>query len=308
MVLAILAVTSLLKYDESPMFINFGRAMKEVFSVNREFIKESKRVVIKIGTKSIMKSPTEVDYRQIDRIAYVCTSLVQDGIEVILVTSGAIGVGASLMELETYPKTIPDQQAISSIGQTTLMTLYSQFFNHYNQYVGQILFTKDVIDFPESFVNMQNSLNRLLEKKIIPIINENDAVSVDELNHKTKFGDNDTLSAYVSRTMDADLLIILSDVDGLYTENPVENPEAELIDHIPEITEEVKQMASGKGSAFATGGMATKLSAAELILDNNSHMIIANAKEPTIIRQILAGETIGTLFGKKKNEGEIAND
>lgn len=308
MVLAILAVTSLLKYDESPMFINFGRAMKEVFSVNREFIKESKRVVIKIGTKSIMKSPAEVDYRQIDRIAYICASLVQDGIEVILVTSGAIGVGASLMGLEKYPKTIPDQQAISSIGQTTLMTLYSQFFNHYNQYVGQILFTKDVIDFPESFVNMQNSLNRLLEKKIIPIINENDAVSVDELNHKTKFGDNDTLSAYVSRIMDADLLIILSDVDGLYTGNPVENPEAELIDHIPEITEEVKQMASGKGSAFATGGMATKLSAAELILDNNSHMIIANAKEPTIIRQILAGETIGTLFGKKKNEGEIDND
>lgn len=268
--------------------------------MNRAFIKKTKRVVIKIGTKSIMKSPTEVDYRQIDRIAYVCTSLMQDGIEVVLVTSGAIGVGASLMGLDKYPETIPDQQAISSIGQTTLMTLYSQFFNHYNQYVGQILFTKDVIDYPTSFKNMQNSLNRLLEKKIIPIINENDAIAVDELNHETKFGDNDTLSAYVSRTIDADLLIILSDVAGLYTANPFENPEAKLIDHIPEITKDIQKMASGKGSAFATGGMATKLSAAELMLENKSHMIIANAGDPTIIFQILAGENIGTLFSNDK--------
>jgi glutamate 5-kinase len=268
--------------------------------MDRTFIKETKRVVIKIGTKSIMKSKTEVNYRQIDRLAYVCTSLVQDGIEVILVTSGAIGVGASLMGLEQYPETIPDQQAISSIGQTTLMTLYSQFFNHYNQYVGQILFTKDLIDYPKSFINMQNNLNRLLEKKIIPIINENDAVAVEELNHQTKFGDNDTLSAYVSRTVDADLLIILSDVDGLYTSNPLENPEAQLIDHVSKITPDIKKMASGKGSAFATGGMATKLAAAELILENDSHMIVANAKDPRILFKILAGEKIGTLFSNHK--------
>src|SRR5699024_8274342 len=157
-----------------------------------------------------MKSPLEVNYRQIDRIAYVCKSLMQDGVQVVLVTSGAIGVGASLMKLEKYPETIPDQQAISSIGQTTLMTLYSQFFNHYNQVVGQILFTKDIIDFQTSYKNMQNALIRLLQKKVVPIINENDAVSVDELNHETKFGDNDTLSAYIAQTVNADLLIILS--------------------------------------------------------------------------------------------------
>lgn len=264
--------------------------------LDREFIKETKRVVVKIGTKSIMKSTSEVDYRQIDRIAFVCTSLMQEGIEVILVTSGAIGVGASLMKLDKYPETIPDQQALSSIGQTTLMTLYSQFFNNYNQYVGQILFTKDVLDYPTSYENMQNNLNRLLEKKIIPIINENDAVAVDELNHETKFGDNDTLSALVSQTIDADLLIILSDVDGLYSANPHKNKDAYLIDHVSEITDDIRKMAIGKGSAFATGGMSTKLSAAELMLESNQPMIIANAEDPTILFQILEGKNIGTLF------------
>ena len=267
-------------------------------SLNREFIKDTKRVVIKIGTKSIMKTALEVDYRQIDRIAYVCTSLMQEGIEVILVTSGAIGVGAGLMKLDKYPETIPDQQAISSIGQTTLMTLYSQFFNTYNQVIGQILFTKDVIDFPTSYTNMKNTLNRLLEKKIIPIINENDAVAVDELNHETKFGDNDTLSAFVGRTTDADLLIILSDVDGLYDANPGEFSDAKLIDHVSEITEEIKNMASGKGSEFSTGGMYTKLLAGELMLENNHQMIIANAEDPTIVFDILEGKNVGTLFSK----------
>ena len=266
--------------------------------MNREFIKKTKRVVIKIGTKSIMKSPLEVNYRQIDRIAYVCKSLMQDGVEVILVTSGAVGVGASLMRLEKYPETIPDQQAISSIGQTTLMTLYSQFFNQYNQYVGQILFTKDVIDFPTSYKNMQTALNRLLEKKIIPIINENDVVSVDELNHETKFGDNDTLSAFVARTVDADLLIILSDVDGLYDANPNESADAKLISRVYEITGKINSMASGKGSEFAKGGMETKLRAAEIMLENDRHMVIANAKDPRIVFQILAGENIGTLFSQ----------
>lgn len=267
-------------------------------NMNREFIKDVKRVVIKVGTNSIMKSDLEVNYQQLDRIAFVCKSLMQDGIQVVLVTSGAIGVGASLMKLEKYPETIPDQQAISSIGQTTLMTLYSQFFNHYNQVVGQILFTKDIIDFPTSYENMQNTLIRLLEKKVVPIINENDAVSVDELNHETKFGDNDTLSAYIAQTVNADLLIILSDVDGLYTANPNEVANSKLISGVSEITEEIKKMASGKGSEFATGGMATKLRAAELMLENNRHMIITNAKDPRIVFDVLDGKQIGTLFSK----------
>lgn len=134
--------------------------------MDRDFLKDMKRVVIKIGTNSIMKDNREINLRQLDRLAYVCSSLIQEGYEVLLVTSGAIGVGASLMKLDTYPTEIPHQQAISSIGQSKLMTLYSQFFNNYNQHVGQILFTRDVIDFPVSYQNMQNALNALLEKKL----------------------------------------------------------------------------------------------------------------------------------------------
>lgn len=270
--------------------------------MNREFIKEARRVVIKIGTKSIVTPNGEVNYRRLDRIAYVCKSLMQDNYEVLLVTSGAVGVGASVMNLDKYPETIPDQQALSSIGQTALMTLYSQFFRYYNQVVGQILFTKDVIEFPVSYKNMQNALNKLLEKKIIPIINENDAVAVDELDHETKFGDNDTLSAYVARTVDADLLIILSDVNGLYDSNPATNPDAKLISHVAEVSAEIKQMASGKGSEFAKGGMATKLIAANIMLENNQNMVIANADDPDIIFQVLAGENVGTLFSKQLKE------
>lgn len=145
---------------------------------------------------------------------------------------------------------------------------------------------------------MQNALNRLLEKKIIPIINENDAVSVDELNHETKFGDNDTLSAFVARTINADLLIILSDVDGLHTANPAVDPDAQLLSRVTEITDEISKMASGKGSEFSKGGMGTKLRAAELMLENNRHMVIANAKDPRIVFDVLDGKQVGTLFSE----------
>ncbi len=272
--------------------------------MDRDFLKDVKRVVVKIGTNSIMKDNGEINLRQLDRLAYVCSALIQDGYEVLLVTSGAIGVGASLMQLDTYPTEIPRQQAISSIGQSKLMTLYSQFFNNYNQHVGQILFTRDVIDFPVSYQNMQNALNALLDKKIIPIINENDAVSVDEMNHKTIFGDNDTLSAIVAQTIEADLLIILSDVEGLYDKNPQYHEEAELIDWVPEITDDILEMGQGKGSEFAKGGMATKLSAAKIMLDNHSYMIIASASDPTVIFDIVEGKKVGTLFGNKTKENE----
>lgn len=265
--------------------------------MNRDFLKNSERIVIKIGTNSIMNKNGGINLRQLDRLAYVCSALVQDGIEVLLVTSGAIGVGASLMKLDTYPVEIPDQQALSSIGQSKLMTLYSQFFDNYNQVVGQILFTRDVIDFPVSYENMQNALHALLSRKIVPIINENDAVAVDEMNHKTIFGDNDTLSAIVAQTVDADLLIILSDIDGLYDKNPQFNPDAKLIKHVPALTDEIIQMGQGKGSEFAKGGMATKLTAAQIILDNQANMVIAKASDPTIIFDILEGKNVGTLFG-----------
>lgn len=247
-----------------------------------------------------MRDGTQVNLRKLDRLAFVLSALVQEGYEVVLVTSGAIGVGASLMHLDEYPESIPDQQALSSIGQSHLMTLYSQFFGNYSQFVGQILFTKDVIDFPLSQENMQNALNRLLEKKIIPIINENDAVSVEELNHSTRFGDNDTLSALVAQEIDADLLIILSDVDGLYDKNPSINEDATLISHVSEMTDDIKAMAQGKGFEFSKGGMGTKLNAAEIMIEFGAKMVIASAEDPVILFEILEGQEVGTLFASEQ--------
>lgn len=271
--------------------------------MNRDFIKTSKRIVIKLGTSSIMKDKKNVDYPFIDRLAFVLSSLQQAGKDIILVSSGAIGVGASMLQLPFYPETLPEQQAISSVGQSQLMTIYSRFFGYYNQNVGQILMTKDIIDFPESYNNVNQAINKLLEYGIIPIINENDAVSLEELNHQTKFGDNDTLSAIVAENIDADLLIILSDVDGLYTANPHKDPQAKKLNTVTEINDEIIEMASGKGSEFATGGMMTKLHAAEMILENNQSMIISRSKNPTEIFDILEGQEIGTLF-TNKNKGE----
>lgn len=264
--------------------------------MKRNELKNVKRLVVKIGTNGIMQSKNEIDLRQLDRVAYVLTTLVNEGIEVILVTSGAIAVGTNVLKESTYPKTIPEQQAASSVGQAALMTLYRQFFVNYDQPVGQILYTKDIIDYPQSYENMQNALNKILEKKIIPIINENDAVSVEEMNHYTKFGDNDTLSAMVAEAADADLLVILSDIDGLYNDNPSVNPEAKLIEHVSNINDDIYEMASGKGSEFSTGGMYTKLQAAKIILDAGKAMIITSAEDPTILFDVIEGKNIGTLF------------
>lgn len=266
----------------------------------RENLQKSRRIVVKIGTNSVMKTVNQVNYRKIDRLAYTLSSLFQEEYEILLVTSGAIGVGASSLKLKQYPKTIPEQQAVSSVGQAILMNIYSNIFNHYNQSVGQILMTKDVLDFPESYNNTRQALESLLSAKILPIINENDAVAVDELNHMTRFGDNDTLSAYVAQTIDADLLIILSDIDGLYTDNPSSNPKAEFIHHVSEITPDILEMAQGKGSEFASGGMSTKLSAADVILKNNQKMIIMSSEDPSDIFNVLAGEEIGTLFSHEE--------
>lgn len=270
--------------------------------MNRASLKDCSRIVIKIGTNSIMKTPTKVDYHKIDRLAFVCSTLQQEGYEVLLVSSGAVGVGASALKMNRYPSSIAEQQALASVGQSALMNLYSRFFQHYDQYVGQILMTRDIIDYPKAYHNCKKAINSLLNKNIIPIINENDAVSVDELGHCTKFGENDTLSAVVTKLTDADLLIIMSDVDGLYTANPQSDASASLIPYVSKIDDTILSMAGGAGSIFSTGGMETKLKAAEYVMTLGKSMVITSAEYPSVVFEILNGTEKGTLFKAENNE------
>ncbi|API88215.1 glutamate 5-kinase [Marinilactibacillus sp. 15R] len=262
----------------------------------RHSLTQSNRIVIKVGTSTIMYPNGSINLQRLEKLAFVLSDLKNQGKQVILVSSGAIGVGLSRMNLTERPVTIPEQQAIAAIGQTELMNLYSQFFYHYGHQIGQVLLTKDVIDFPVSRKNTANTFEQLLIKNVIPIVNENDTVSVEELDHLTRFGDNDTLSAIVLEITDADLLILLSDIDGFYDKNPMNHEDALLFDTIHEITDATYALANDSGSRFGTGGMTTKLNAAQQVLEEQKQMVLANGEDPTILFRILAGEQIGTLF------------
>lgn len=261
-------------------------------------IKKSQRIVVKIGTSSLIYANGSVNLASIDQLAFSLSALQKEGREVILVTSGAIGVGLDKLNLKKRPASIPEQQAIAALGQATLMNIYSQRFSSYNQETAQVLLTRDIIDYPVSRENVTNTIEQLIKMDIIPIINENDTVSVEEMDHQTKFGDNDKLSAIVAGLADADLLIMLSDIDGFYSANPLENPDAKLYRQVQEINDDLMERAGAAGSRFGTGGMASKLKAAKLILANNQSMILANGSDPRIILDIVAGEEIGTLFSK----------
>ncbi|WP_373786369.1 glutamate 5-kinase [Jeotgalibaca porci] len=265
----------------------------------RKKLQNSKRIVIKIGTSSLMTTNGKVNYQQFDRLAYVLSTLNKAGKEIVLVSSGAMGVGMDKLNISKRPVSIPGQQAISAIGQCEMMNLYSRFFSHYNQTVGQILLTRDIIEFPESLKNVTNTFDALLEMAIIPVVNENDTVAVEELDHQTKFGDNDQLSAIVANIVGADMLIMLSDIDGFYDKNPTTNPDATLYHTISDVTEDVMAKAGGEGSAFGTGGMITKLKAARYLLQHNREMVLAKAEDLTIIFDILEGYEIGTYFTAK---------
>lgn len=265
----------------------------------RKKLQNSKRIVIKIGTSSLMTTNGKVNYQQFDRLAYVLSTLNKAGKEIVLVSSGAMGVGMDKLNISKRPVSIPGQQAISAIGQCEMMNLYSRFFSHYNQTVGQILLTRDIIEFPESLKNVSNTFDALLEMVIIPVVNENDTVAVEELDHQTKFGDNDQLSAIVANIVGADMLIMLSDIDGFYDKNPTTNPDATLYHTISDVTEDVMAKAGGEGSAFGTGGMITKLKAARYLLQHNREMVLAKAEDLTIIFDILEGYEIGTYFTAK---------
>ncbi len=257
-----------------------------------EALTKIKRIVVKVGTSSLTYPNGAMHFSQMERLVRELSELSNQGYEVVLVTSGAIGAGVGLLNLPQKPTNVPDKQAVAAIGQLHLMHLYQKFFSEYGKRVGQILLSKDDILNKKRSHNAKNTFESLLHFGAIPIVNENDAVVVDEI----KVGDNDTLSAYVSRLIEADLLVLLSDIDGLYTANPKTDPDAVKLDLVECLTPEIIALADGSGSSLGTGGMATKLSAAKIVNDAGINMVIANSFEPQILIRLFSGEDLGTWF------------
>ena len=250
------------------------------------------RVVIKVGTSTLTYKTGHLNIRRIENLVKVISDLKNSGVEIVLVTSGAIGVGVSKIGLSQKPTDIPTKQAAASIGQCELMYMYDMQFNKYNHVVSQVLLTRYTVEDEKSHTNATNTLNRLLELGVIPIINENDTVSTDEI----EFGDNDTLSAIVAGLVQAEKLIILSDIDGLYTANPQKDPDAKLIPLVEEINDYIRSIAGGAGSALGTGGMTTKIHAAERMMKNGGDMHIINGDDPYLLYDVMDGKQVGTLF------------
>lgn len=259
---------------------------------DRNEIKKARRIVVKIGTSTLNYPNGSLNIHRIDCLVRQLSDLVNRGKEVLLVTSGAVGAGLSRMKMQQRPSNIPKKQALAAIGQGILMHIYEKLFSEYGQTAAQVLLTKENSVRYSQYINSRNALLALLKMKTIPIINENDAVAVDEL----KIGDNDTLSATVASIVDADALILLSDIDGLYTANPQTCPGAKLIDEISEITPDIEKTAGGAGTSFGTGGMYTKIQAAKIAVNSGVAMIIANGSAGNVLMDIFAGKNIGTIF------------
>lgn len=261
--------------------------------MRRSELIDKKRIVIKIGSSSITHSKTgHISVSKMEKFVRQIADLKNSGKEVVLVTSGAQAVGVSALNLSERPTNIEEKQAIAAVGQASLMTLYQKLFREYNNIVGQVLITKDLLEHSSRKQNAINTFNALLHMGVIPIVNENDTVATEEI----EFGDNDTLSAIVSELINADLLILLSDIDGLYDSDPRNNSNAQLIDKVQEINVNIERMASGSTSKVGTGGMSTKIQAARIATSNGIDMIIANANTEHIIERIINGEIIGTIF------------
>ncbi|MFQ5579722.1 MAG: glutamate 5-kinase [Nitrospiria bacterium] len=262
-------------------------------STSRHLIeKNSQRIVIKIGSNVIASHHQGLDEKRMKSIVKEVATLRDEGREVLLVSSGSILCGMEKLGLPRLPGTIPMKQAAAAVGQSRLMWAYEKFFERFKIKVAQILLTGDVVADRKRFINARNTLMTLLQYKILPIINENDTVTVDEI----KLGDNDHLAAQVTHLVDASLLMILSDVDGLHTEDPGKNPEAALIPTVEAVTSKIKKMAGGAGRPGGTGGMATKVKTAEKVSDYGVATLILNGTVPGLMKRALHGEEVGTLF------------
>lgn len=261
-------------------------------------IAEKRRIVVKVGSSILSFSNGKINLQRIEQLSGVLMNVQRAGRQVLLVSSGAIAVGGGLLGLKKKPENLAEKQALAAVGQAELMKIYQKFFETGNQTVAQVLLTKDGLQVPVKRKNARNTLGKLLDMNIIPIINENDTVST----HGIRFGNNDILAAYVAELIQADLLIILSDIDGLYTSDPKHDPEASIIETVRELSPEVMKSARGSRNTFGTGGMTVKLDAARICMNAGIDMIIANGREPEIIAGILAGKTAGTLFTKLPQE------
>ena len=262
----------------------------------RERLREAKRVVVKVGTSTLVRTSGKPDFRRMDRLVREIADLKKEGRERVLVSSGAIAIGMDSIGLRQKPAEIPARQALAAIGQSSLMTLYKKFFADYGQTAAQVLLTKENAARHHQYANSRNALLELLSMGVVPVINENDVVAVDEI----KIGDNDTLSATVATLIDADALLILSDIDGLYTANPQEDKTARWIPEVAEITPAIERMAGGAGSSFGTGGMATKIEAAKIAVNAGATFVIAPSARDDVISAVLAGELVGTVFSAKE--------
>lgn len=265
-----------------------------------DYFKYKKRVVVKIGSSSLQHSQTgSMNLMKIEKLVRELCDLRNQGMDVCLVSSGAIAVGRQAIGLQSRPQDISTKQACAAVGQARLMMTYQRMFAEYNQTAGQILMTKDTILEDESRQNAHNTFEEMFRLGIIPVVNENDTVSTYEMH----FGDNDTLSAIVSSLIGADLLVLLSDIDGLYTDDPRKNPNATLVECVEKMNEQYDAMAKqSTGSDVGTGGMATKLTAARIATASGTDMIIANGNDVGIIHQIIGGDFRGTLFRAQNDE------
>ena len=272
---------------------------------HRQSFMNKKRIVVKIGSSSLTHLGTgKINLVKMERLVRILTDLRNMGKDVVLVSSGSIAVGRQTFNINEKPKEKALSQACAAVGQARLIMIYQKFFAEYSQISAQVLMTKDTMLNPISRENALNTFEKLFEMNVIPVVNENDTVSTDEI----EFGDNDTLSAIVTALIDADLLILLSDIDGLFTDDPNVNPEAKFIDHVDYIDEKLENMCKGSKGSLGTGGMATKIAAARIATDSGADMVIANGKDVHIIEDIFEGKNVGTLFTAHKNKDFVLLD
>ena len=254
------------------------------------------RIVIKVGTSTLAHPTGLLNIRRVEQLCRVMSDLKNAGHELVLVSSGAIGMGVGKLSLPGRPADIPTKQAAAAVGQCELMYTYDKLFTEYNHTVAQILLTGSDLRHEDRRENFHNTLYRLLELGALPIVNENDTVATEEI----VIGDNDTLGAIVAVNANADLLILLSDIDGLYTADPHSDPNAQLLPLIEEITPAIEAMVGGAGSKLGTGGMQTKLHAARMAMEAGIPMVIANGQDPFVLYDIVAGQPVGTRFAARK--------